>query len=303
MDIKDTGERLIVKGHEQTLTYGEHLSRYKAVLDLTAGKVVLDIASGTGYGSQLIAKKAKKVIGIDYSPEAVQYSQANYPAHNLSYMVGDAHHMELDDHSIDIVVSFETIEHLKDPEQFIKEVKRVLKPGGQFVVSTPNDDEFMEGNEFHIHEFDYNELHRLISKNFKNSEYYYQSTYFSAGLFSERHLTSQPSGQTIAFEKTFGQLPKSAIFFIALASDETIGSLNENIVLADAWSTKVDFEREIVRKNKLQAIEETQDKLEDNIDELQKENKAVLSELTQVKASRSWRYTAYFRRVMSKIRQ
>jgi ubiquinone/menaquinone biosynthesis C-methylase UbiE len=117
--MKDTGERLIPEGHHQTLTYGEHISRYLSVTDVVKDKVVLDIASGTGYGTQLIAKTAKKVYGVDYSPEAIEYSKQNHSSDNVEFKVGDAHNIPMDDKSVDVVVSLETIEHLKDPAKFL----------------------------------------------------------------------------------------------------------------------------------------------------------------------------------------
>jgi ubiquinone/menaquinone biosynthesis C-methylase UbiE len=247
-ELEDTGERLIVKGNEQTLTYGEHLSRYSSVLRLVKGKVVLDIASGTGYGSQMIAQHAKQVIGVDYSPEAVTYSKKHYSAPNLMYMVGDAHHLDVADHSVDVVVSFETIEHLADPTKFVKEVKRVLKKDGIFVASTPNDAEFMEGNVFHIHEFEFPELKRLIKANFDHYQFYYQGTWFTAGLLGEQAFTRPMASQPIVVHKTFSQPTKKAIFFIAIASGEKLVDLEENIVIADRWSSKEDIERDIVRR-------------------------------------------------------
>ena len=168
--LKDTGERLIPEGHNQTLTYGEHISRYISVLELCRGKLVADIASGSGYGTKMIASVAESVIGIDYSDAAIKYSSKNYISKNIQYKVADATKTGLKDSSVDVVVSLETIEHLSDPSLFILEVKRILKKDGIFIVSTPNDAEFMDGNEFHIHDFNFNELQTLISQNFKKNK-------------------------------------------------------------------------------------------------------------------------------------
>lgn len=279
--MEDTGERLIVKGNEQTLTYGEHLSRYKSVLSIVKDKVVLDVASGSGYGSQMLASSAKKVTGIDYSAEAIKYSKLNYPAKNLTYKTGDAHNIELENESQDVVVSLETIEHLADPAKFVKEVKRVLKTDGVFVVSTPNDDEFMEGNEFHLHEFHLGELKKLIEKNFKNFEFYYQGTWFTAGLLGQEKFNAPFKNEKLVTSKTFGQKNAKAIFFIAIASDGKLPPLDENIVISDRWSTKEYIEHELRQQH---AIKQST--------ELRKQAESLLKQLEHIRNTRWWKIRA-----------
>src|SRR3990167_2932557 len=160
--MQDTGERMIPEHHKGNIIYGEHMSRYLAVAGTVEGKVVLDIACGTGYGTQIIAKDAAKVYGVDISKETIEYAKENFNAPNITYKLGNASKIPLDDNSVDVVVSFETIEHVKEYEKFVDEVKRVLKDNGQFIVSTPNDDEFIDDNEFHVHEFQFTELKELV---------------------------------------------------------------------------------------------------------------------------------------------
>jgi ubiquinone/menaquinone biosynthesis C-methylase UbiE len=286
--MKDTGERLIPEGHHQTLTYGEHISRYLSVTDVVKDKVVLDIASGTGYGTQLIAKTAKKVYGVDYSPEAIEYSKQNHSSDNVEFKVGDAHNIPMDDKSVDVVVSLETIEHLKDPAKFISEVKRILKKGGQFIVSTPNDDEYIEDNEFHLHEFNLNELKQLISENFKNSTFYYQGAYFSAALLEENTFTKGGRWEG-RLEKTFGQPQQKAIYYLAAASDGELEKLTQTAALADIWSTKEDLERAKSQKAHNDNMNKELKKLQKIIAKLEQENKILSGELTDIKTSKGWK--------------
>lgn len=243
--MEDTGERLIPEGNMQTLTYGEHLSRYMSVMNIVKDKIVLDVACGTGYGSQMIAHQAQSVLGVDRSPEAVEYARAHYPEKNLTYAVDNAMQLSLEDNSFDVVISLETIEHLVEPEEFIKEVKRVLRPGGIFVVSTPNDDEFMDDNEYHVHEFQFSELKDLIGRYFKNDTYFYQGTYFATGIFDESTFKNGLTKSSIDLSLTFGQGTNNAIYYMAIASDSDVADLQlaSNVTLADKWSTKQDIER------------------------------------------------------------
>lgn len=286
--MDDTGERLIPEGHTQTLTYGEHLSRYLSVLGIAKNRTILDIACGAGYGTRLIASTAKKVWGVDYSTEAIDYAKDHYSATNIKYLVGDAHNIPLDNESVDVVVSLETIEHLKNPEKFIKEVKRVLKKGGKFVVSTPNDDEFIEGNKFHLHEFDLKELKKLIGDNFKNVEYYYQGTYFGAGVFSQKLFEGSGEWQG-SIGKTFGQPSKKAIYFLAVASDSNLEMLSTTTVLSDAWSAKEDTNRE---NNRLQVETEAREliqSLQKQILATENDRDDLRNELNLIKNSKGWR--------------
>jgi 2-polyprenyl-3-methyl-5-hydroxy-6-metoxy-1,4-benzoquinol methylase len=294
--IDDTGERLIPEGNTQTLTYGEHLSRYIAAKELVRTKDVLDVASGTGYGSQMLAESAKSVKGLDYSQDAVNYSSEKYPAKNLEYICGNAEKMPFKDNQFDVVVSLETIEHLPRPDVFIKEVKRVLKDNGIFIVSTPNDDEFMDGNEFHVHEFQFEELNKLIKANFKRFDYYYQGTYFAATLLNKKEFTTGIRDEKRNISMTFGQPINKAIYFLAVASNSKakLPSLSSNVVIADRWSTKDDLERDSART---QGTENLNSHLKEVRDQLKERD----DELAEIKNSRSWHLISFFRRQKDKL--
>lgn len=293
--MKDTGERLIAEGNHQTLTYGEHLARYRAVLGSVKDRVVLDIASGSGYGTNLLASMAKTVTGIDYSEEAIEYSKKLYKAKNLEYIQGNAEDIPLPDNSVEVVISLETIEHIKNPEKFIKEVKRVLVPGGQFIVSTPNDDEYIEGNEFHLHEFQLEELKTLIKKYFKNSEYYYQGSYFSAGVYSKDVFEKGGKYNEVS-EKTFGQPVEKAIYFLASASDSELAVLSNTTVTADAWNTKDDLQRAEQKQKEITelsaALKYAQDKVTEHIlsiKDIEKQRDVIRDELTSIKNTNTFK--------------
>jgi ubiquinone/menaquinone biosynthesis C-methylase UbiE len=284
--IRDDGERLIVDGNESTLTYGEHLSRYLSASDLVDGMVVLDIASGTGYGSYLMAAKAKTVTGLDNSPDAVSYAKEKYKKKNLDFALGDAHNLEhISTASIDVVVSFETIEHLSDPQKFIGEVKRVLKKDGIFIASTPNSEEFMEGNKFHVHEFRLAELQKLLKKNFSHNRLYYQGTWFTSGIFEETDFKSRFLAKSISVSKTMQEPVGKAVFFVVISSDASLKNLTTNVVLADIWSTREDQARDKARLEELAGLNHRND-------ELTKTNDYLNKQLEYIKNTRWWRFRA-----------
>ena len=113
----------------------EHYHRYFLARELVEGKRVLDIASGEGYGSAILAQLAKHVTGVDISQKAVDAARDKYKKDNLDYVCGSVTAIPLPDHSVDMVVSFETIEHLTEQTEMLAEIRRVLIPEGILVIS------------------------------------------------------------------------------------------------------------------------------------------------------------------------
>lgn len=117
----------------------EHWHRYHFVAPFAAGRTVVDAACGEGYGSALLARSAARVIGVDLSRESVALARRRYgAAANLEYLEGRCEALPVADGAADVLVSFETLEHLQDPRALIAEAARILRPDGVFVVSTPN---------------------------------------------------------------------------------------------------------------------------------------------------------------------
>ncbi len=171
-----TGERL------ETSIYGnvavEHLHRYAMAAMFVKDKVVLDIASGEGYGSNILSKTAKHVTGVDIDHQAVDAATKKYRASNLEYLQGSADKMPLDDHSVDVLVSFETIEHHDKHEEMFQEIKRVLKPEGILIMSSPDKKYYtnlQKSNPFHIKELFLEEFEALTRKYFSHVKVYFQN--------------------------------------------------------------------------------------------------------------------------------
>jgi ubiquinone/menaquinone biosynthesis C-methylase UbiE len=209
--------------------YAEHMTRYLAAKKLAKGKVVLDIASGSGYGSNMLAEVASKVYGVDVSIDAINYAKENYIGDNIEYILGSAEKIPIPDSSIDLVVSFETIEHIKDYETFVKEIKRVLKKDGLAIISTPNDKEFPEGNEFHLHEFKYDEFSNLIKESFNNQKIYSQATWAYVQIADEGFINKNEAVDRVEVHN-FAPLDKDKyLYFCVLCSDRDINEKIEPI--------------------------------------------------------------------------
>ncbi|MEO7040211.1 MAG: methyltransferase domain-containing protein [Candidatus Elarobacter sp.] len=131
-----TGERYVPELRGQ-ISY-EHFHRYAIAIDLVRDKDVLDIASGEGYGTAALALVARSAVGVDLDEDSVRHAAARYTAMNLDFRVGDCTQIPAADASFDVVVSFETIEHLTGQERMLAEIKRVLRPDGRLIISSPN---------------------------------------------------------------------------------------------------------------------------------------------------------------------
>ncbi len=163
-----TGERF-VSGLDGQIKH-EHYHRYLFAARYCVGKDVLDVASGEGYGSTLLSQVAKQVIGVDIDQASVDYANRTYLSNSVSFKQGDAVDLPIATASVDVVVSFETIEHFADHARFIAEVARVLRPGGLLVISSPNksvyDLQSAQPNPFHVNELDRDEFVAVLRARF-----------------------------------------------------------------------------------------------------------------------------------------
>lgn len=207
----------------------EHLHRYLIASTLCAGKSVLDIASGEGYGSAMLAEQALSVIGIDISDEAVAHAQQRYRGANLQYRQGDCTAIPLPDACVDVVVSFETIEHHDKHAEMMAELRRVLKPGGVLLISSPDRYFYSEKpgtpNPHHVKELYAHEFKALVEGCFRHVRYYGQTVAYGSVVFAE----STPANQE-TYWKDDGVLQRAdglamPLFWLALASDADLPPL------------------------------------------------------------------------------
>ena len=232
---KYTGERL--ETHEQGEGMIEHLHRYAIVLDRCKAKVVLDIASGEGYGSNILAAVASKVTGVDLDTETIQLANEKYAAkrRNLEFIQGSADNIPTGSGVFDIVVSFETIEHHDKHQEMMTEIKRVLKPGGLLIISSPDklfySDKPGTTNPFHVKELYKDEFRSLLTNHFKNVELYRQKSFFCSVITPDSRDARVKNIQF--FEGNYSTISTDtgieSVYLVALASDDSFEGVDTSL--------------------------------------------------------------------------
>lgn len=171
-----TGERMHPEYQWGDRTMREHWARYHFAASIAEpGFRILDCASGEGYGTHMLSQQhgVGQVIGVDNSEEAVAHASDKYVG--PAFLVDDIRALPRDwTHDFDMVVSFETIEHVREVEQALKELRRVLHPKGYFVCSTPNRGVYPAGNPFHERELTTEELAQMLAMQYEWVELYRQ---------------------------------------------------------------------------------------------------------------------------------
>jgi len=211
--LEDTGERMVPESSGKD-TFWEHVYRYGFATRFVRGKRVLDIACGEGYGAAALQKAgAANVIGVDIAEDVCLHARDRY---GLDARVGSAERIPLADGSVDVVVSFETIEHVPDPHRFLDECVRVLGPGGKLIISTPNKGIYRDAgaaqNPYHCSEMTEDEFSSALRARFRKTSFHSQHPRF-APCWSVRALAADvtPWQKSGAFNRIY----RSAQFRLA----------------------------------------------------------------------------------------
>jgi SAM-dependent methyltransferase len=165
-----TGERTLPDVPEENYWYRRHLAVYEWIAERCAGKKVVDLACGEGYGSDLLASRAAEVIGVDANPEAHEHARLRYRRPNLRFQRGL---VEDFDERVDAVVFLQTIEHIHEPDRLLE---RIASAGEVAYISTPNrltlapPGAEKSDNPWHLREYDATEYRALLAAHFDRVE-------------------------------------------------------------------------------------------------------------------------------------
>jgi len=227
-ELPFTGERFVPGARGEI--WVEHWHRYHFAAQFATGLRVVDAACGEGYGSALLARTAASVVGADISAQAIEHARQAYGARaNLSFVQAPCTKLPLPDASADLFVSFETVEHIREQEEFLDEIARVLAPDGLLLLSCPNKREYSDrrgfANEFHVKELYRDELAGLVARRFRHARWYGQRPSFFSVIAPEPHAeTGHLAEVTEAHPSEACSALGEPLYFLVAAS-RTMGTL------------------------------------------------------------------------------
>lgn len=177
----------------------EHFHRYAYAADRAPGLRVLDLASGEGYGANVLAARAAQVVGLEIDEVALRHSRDRYQRPNLRFDHGTITDLsKYDEKSFDLVTCFEAIEHVEDQGAVVAGAARLLTDQGAFIVSTPDHD-FMVAqhldNPFHVKEVNRAQFRQLLLEQFPHVEMLIQSVTTGSRLLPEHDRASEVPGR------------------------------------------------------------------------------------------------------------
>lgn len=287
-----TGERYLPEfDGDWTL---EHLHRYLLACELAADKIVLDIACGDGYGSAMLAKHAVEVIGVDIDSPTVERARSKYKANNLRFLQGSATVIPMGDSSVDLVVSFETIEHLTEQESMLCEIHRVLRPSGMLLISSPDKYEYSDvpgyQNPFHPKELYREEFDALLQRHFAYHSLLGQRVIFGSVIASPEQRPFLSWEKEAGLGRTEG-LPH-AVYHVAVASDAPLPLLPSSL-----------FSAPLEHSSGMRQLKASLQGAQINLQSCQQELASAKEQLSALLNSRSWKLTDPLRRLAAQIRK
>jgi len=225
--LEFTGERFTPEC-EREIWY-EHWHRYVFAREFAKGKRVLDAACGEGYGSALLAGVAQNVLGVDIAEAAIGHARTRYAAlPNLRFERGDCTALSVPDASFDLIVSFETLEHVQAQEQLLAGFARALAPAGMLIVSSPDKHTYSDisgfRNEFHVRELYRDELLALLRPHFPHVRLYGQKLLFQSAIWDASKLPHTVAAATVSAtdSEPAQRLDYAPIYFIAVCSRQPL---------------------------------------------------------------------------------
>lgn len=232
---KSLGERFLPDLMKGAIAL-EHLHRYCFALQFVGDREVLDIASGEGYGSAMLATRSKRVIGVDIDEGVIEQARARYSGAGLAFQQGSCASIPLANASVDVVVSFETIEHHNQHEEMLDEIKRVLRPAGLLVISSPDKFEYSDrpgfSNPFHVLELYAGEFEQLLRSRFKHVLLLRQRVLAGSWLLQDEANASLEFFDASTSSGPAARLTK-APYLVAVASDSELPSIAGGVLEED----------------------------------------------------------------------
>jgi SAM-dependent methyltransferase len=325
-------ERFVPDQMRGELVAAEHIARYRWAVSFCGGRRVLDAGCGVGYGSELLNQAgAASVVGVDVSEAALALARSAV-TDGVTLEAGDITALNHPDDSFDLIVCFEVIEHVEDPERVLDELRRVLRPDGLLLLSSPNRTRYVPGNPHHRYEYTRPELQEALESRFQSARIISQHVML-ASVITWTGAPQLGDAQTLW---TAEPEPDDEIYLLAMAGSDLppdpgpiaafaqfaeprrwLQYIEEQRAYIEAQTHRVrELEgRETDRKDALERLDRAEQELASSrslrqqLEEARKDADALhereadlaqldylRAQLDAVKASKSWRMTALLRR-------
>jgi O-antigen biosynthesis protein len=303
--IESTGERYLPWANDPVCAY-EHLHRYAYISRYVKGKKVLDLASGEGYGTALLARTAGFAVGIDIDKKAVQHASKKYFAQNLRFILGSITDIPLTAR-FDVIICFEAVEHIRAHEKLLDEVKRLLAPDGLFVISTPNKSEYrtQEGaNPFHVKELDFEEFRALLTRHFGRVQFFGQRVHSGSSLWP---CETKQSGAVSGFfiDRADGEFLVSEaaqpipLYYIGIASNAAALPQFSSEVLLDNSNALMKVQEQALawREEQVKQMERSMRFQEKALEWRASQIEDLQARMESITSGRAWRFIQAFMRI------
>jgi SAM-dependent methyltransferase len=217
------------------LIAAEHEARYRWAAAVVAGRDVLDAGCGVGYGTKICADAgAARVVGVDVSDTALADAARrirDVPRAEVRH--ADVCALPLATATFDVVLCFEAIEHIADPERALDELRRVLRPEGVLLISSPHRGVYPAGNPYHVHEYTPVELEAALRSRFANVRMHYQNVWLGSLISGADALAVASADRELegSVRKVTPAAPGEEIYTLAVASDAPLPALGNIVVL------------------------------------------------------------------------
>ena len=281
-----TGER-VIPGQVNDDLWAEHIARYAFAARLADGRRVLDSGCGTGYGVNELAASATWVVGADIAPEAAQYARAHASKSNTSFLQASAAALPFSKGAFDLVTAFEVIEHLASWNELLSESRRVLAPGGLFLVSTPNrlyyaDSRRLDGpNPYHVHEFDFEEFDAALREFFPHVAILFQNRVEAFAFHGHTRTDSIEVRLDAANDE-----PANAHFFVGVCAAEPLPTIETFLYVPRAANVLREREQHIRLLD--QELDQFKQWLDQSIGEHHKLQRAHEAQTRHLEARNRW---------------
>jgi SAM-dependent methyltransferase len=231
--VGECSGEFVVPGSTPSFIWEEHVQRYRFAEPYVAGKIVLDVACGVGYGTAHLAKRGPRlVVGGDIAGEPLILAQRQYVSPHSNFARLSAECLPFHDAQFDVIVCFETVEHLGNPVRFLNECRRVLRTDGVFLCSTPMRLSYRPPwlprpvNPYHPLEYSISDFCNLLGTYFRDLELYGQSAFHPITVL--RKYLAASAGR--AFSRAPGlktKLSEAVELFVSHRDGEHAGTVPE----------------------------------------------------------------------------